>query len=43
MQLPYEWQIGLRYLRAGRRSGRNSFISFMSLVSIAGVGLGWPR
>jgi len=40
MQLPYEWQIGLRYLRAGRRSGRNSFISFMSLVSIAGVGLG---
>jgi lipoprotein-releasing system permease protein len=40
MAFPYEWQIGVRYLRAGRRSGRNSFISFMSLVSIAGVGLG---
>jgi lipoprotein-releasing system permease protein len=39
-QFPYEWQIGVRYVRAGRRSGRNSFISFMSLVSIAGVGLG---
>ncbi|MRW84209.1 lipoprotein-releasing ABC transporter permease subunit [Pseudoduganella sp. FT26W] len=40
MTSPYEWLIGVRYLRAGRRSGRNSFISFMSLVSIAGVGLG---
>lgn len=40
MAFPYEWQIGLRYLRAGRRSGANSFVSFMSLVSIAGVGLG---
>ena len=40
MTTPYEWLIGLRYIRAGRRSGRNSYISFMSLVSIAGVGLG---
>ncbi|TFW27430.1 lipoprotein-releasing ABC transporter permease subunit [Duganella callida] len=40
MAFPYEWQIGVRYLRAGRRSGRNSFISFISAVSIAGVGLG---
>ena len=40
MALPYEWFIGVRYLRAGRRSGRNSLVSFMSLASIAGVGLG---
>jgi lipoprotein-releasing system permease protein len=40
MTTPYEWLIGLRYIRAGRSSGRNSYISFMSLVSIAGVGLG---
>jgi lipoprotein-releasing system permease protein len=41
--LPYEWQIGLRYTRAGRRGqngGRNSFISFISLISMAGIGLG---
>ena len=38
--LPFEWQIGLRYTRAGRRSGRNSFISFISLISMAGIGLG---
>ncbi|MES2016728.1 MAG: lipoprotein-releasing ABC transporter permease subunit [Pseudomonadota bacterium] len=39
-QMPYEWLIGLRYTRAGRRSGRNSFISFISLISVAGIGLG---
>ncbi|NRR32896.1 lipoprotein-releasing ABC transporter permease subunit [Oxalobacteraceae bacterium] len=38
--LPFEWQIGVRYTRAGRRSGRNSFVSFMSLVSITGMALG---
>jgi lipoprotein-releasing system permease protein len=38
--LPYEWQVGLRYTRAGRRSGRNSFISFISLISVSGIGLG---
>jgi lipoprotein-releasing system permease protein len=38
--LPFEWQVGLRYTRAGRRSGRNSFISFISLISVAGIGLG---
>ena len=38
--LPYEWQVGLRYTRAGKRSGRNSFISFISLISVAGIGLG---
>ena len=31
--LPYEWLVGLRYTRAGKRSGRNSFISFISPVS----------
>ena len=39
-KMPYEWLIGLRYTRAGRRSGRNSFISFISLISVAGIGLG---
>jgi lipoprotein-releasing system permease protein len=39
-KLPYEWLIGLRYTRAGRRSGRNSFISFISLISVAGIMLG---
>ena len=38
--LPFEWQVGLRYTRAGKRSGRNSFISFISLISMAGIGLG---
>lgn len=38
--LPFEWQVGLRYTRAGRRSGRNSFISFISLISMAGIALG---
>jgi len=38
--LPYEWQVGLRYTRAGRRSGRNSFISFISLISVSGIALG---
>ncbi len=39
-RLPYEWLVGLRYTRAGRRSGRNSFISFISLISVSGIGLG---
>ena len=38
--LPYEWLVGLRYTRAGKRSGRNSFISFISLISMSGIGLG---
>jgi lipoprotein-releasing system permease protein len=37
---PFEWLVGLRYTRAGRRSGRNSFISFISLISMAGITLG---
>jgi lipoprotein-releasing system permease protein len=38
--LPFEWLVGLRYTRAGKRSGRNSFISFISLISMAGIALG---
>ena len=38
--LPYEWLVGLRYTRAGKRSGRNRFISFISLISVAGIALG---
>jgi len=37
MQWPFEVLIGLRYLRAKRRNG---FISFISLISIVGIGLG---
>ncbi|MFC5303026.1 lipoprotein-releasing ABC transporter permease subunit [Azospira restricta] len=37
MALPYELLIGLRYTRAKRR---NHFISFISLISMLGVGLG---
>jgi lipoprotein-releasing system permease protein len=39
-KLPYEWAVGVRYTRAGRRSGRNSFISFISLISVSGIALG---
>jgi len=38
--MPFEWLVGLRYTRAGRRGGRNSFISFISAISMAGIGLG---
>ncbi|HQN13942.1 MAG TPA: lipoprotein-releasing ABC transporter permease subunit [Quisquiliibacterium sp.] len=41
MQLPFEFQIGLRYTRSGRRAGRrNGFISFISALSVAGIALG---
>lgn len=41
MKLPYELFIGLRYTRAGRRSGRrNGFISFISGLSVSGIALG---
>ena len=39
-KLPYEWAVGLRYTRAGKRSGRNRFISFISMISVAGIALG---
>src|SRR5690606_7779894 len=38
--LPYEWLVGLRYTRAGRRDGRNRFLSFISLISVSGIALG---
>ena len=40
MQLPYEWQIGWRYTRAGRAGRRNGFISFISGVAMLGIALG---
>ena len=41
MNLPFEIRIGLRYTRAGRRAHRrNTFISFISAISIAGIALG---
>jgi lipoprotein-releasing system permease protein len=40
MQFPYELQLGWRYTRAGRASGRNGFISFISGVSMLGIALG---
>ncbi len=39
-KLPYEWTVGIRYTRAGKRSARNSFISFISLISVSGIALG---
>ena len=40
MSLPYEWQVGWRYTRAGRAGRRNGFISFISGVSMLGIALG---
>ena len=40
MSLPYELQLGWRYTRAGRATRRNGFISFISGVSMLGIGLG---
>ena len=40
MNWPYEMQIGWRYTRAGRAGRRNGFISFISGVSMLGIGLG---
>lgn len=40
MSFPYELQLGWRYTRAGRATRRNGFISFISGVSMLGIGLG---
>ncbi|PCE34431.1 lipoprotein-releasing ABC transporter permease subunit [Burkholderia ubonensis] len=43
MKLPYEWQIGLRYTRAGKRTSGttgNGFISFIAVASMSGIALG---
>jgi lipoprotein-releasing system permease protein len=37
---PFEWQIGWRYVRAGRAGRRNGFISFISATSMVGIALG---
>jgi len=37
---PYELAVGLRYTRARKGSGRNTFISFISFISMAGIVLG---
>ena len=34
---PYELAVGLRYTRARKGSGRNRFISFIALISMAGI------
>ena len=40
-RLPFEYFIGLRYTRAGRgAASRNGFISFISMLSMAGIALG---
>ncbi|HOL36248.1 MAG TPA: lipoprotein-releasing ABC transporter permease subunit [Rubrivivax sp.] len=39
--LPYEWQIGWRFLRGRRRAGRrNGFVSFIAGVAVLGIALG---
>jgi lipoprotein-releasing system permease protein len=40
MNIPYELRIGWRYTRAARSTRRNGFISFISGVSMVGIGLG---
>ena len=40
MKLPYEWQIGWRYTRAGKRTTGNGFISFIAAASMLGIALG---
>ena len=40
MLTPYEFLVGLRYTRARRGSGRNGFVSFIAMVSMAGIALG---
>ncbi len=37
MNRPYEWIIGMRYLRSAHRSG---FVSFVAFMSVAGLALG---
>lgn len=41
MSLPFEFLIGLRYTRSGRRTGRKDrFVSFISATSIVSIALG---
>jgi lipoprotein-releasing system permease protein len=38
--LPFELQIGWRYLRGGRNRARNGFVSFIAALSVVGITLG---
>jgi lipoprotein-releasing system permease protein len=48
VNLPYEWQVGLRYTRAGKRRGEvdqtgkagDGFVSFIAAISMVGIALG---
>lgn len=41
MSLPFEFLIGLRYTRSGRRTGRKDrFVSFISAMSVVSIALG---
>ncbi len=40
LKLPFEWQIGLRYARGGRRSAGDGFVSFIAGAAMAGIALG---
>ena len=48
LNLPFEWQVGLRYTRAGKRRGEvdaggksgDGFVSFIAAISMAGIALG---
>ena len=40
VNFPYEWQLGWRYVRAGRGGSRNGFISFIAGISVLGIALG---
>ncbi len=40
MRTPYELYVGLRYTRAKKRDGHNPFLSFISAISVLGIGLG---
>jgi len=40
MPMPFELQVGWRYVRAGRGGRRNRFISFISGASMVGIALG---
>ena len=39
-EMPFELVLDWRYTRAGRATRRNGFISFISGVSMLGIGLG---
>lgn len=40
MKIPYEFQIGWRYTRVGKRTSGKGFISFTALLSMCGIALG---